>query len=80
MVCQIYSVQVESIIVADYGVVCSGRRYLTCRRTTFMTIPDQKFPFVGRVLELVEVKCNQVIEEEALNLPSKYVKSGAQDV
>lgn len=39
-----------------------------------MTIPDEKLPLIGRILKLVQVKSNQVIKEEPLDLSSEYVK------
>lgn len=44
-----------------------------------MTIPDEKFPLIGRILELVQVKSNQIIEEETLDLTSEDVKFRAED-
>ena len=38
-----------------------------------MAVLDQEFPLVCRVLELIEVERNQVIEEVALDLAAEYV-------
>ena len=45
-----------------------------------MTIPDEKLPLIGRILQLVQVKSNQIVKEEALDLTSEYIKLGAEDV
>lgn len=39
-----------------------------------MTVLDQNLPFICRVLKLVQVECNQIIEEEALHLAAEDVK------
>ena len=74
------SVQIKSIIKTDYRVVRSGWRYLAWGRTTLVAIPNKNLPFVDGVLKLVEVECNQIIEKETLDLSSKYVEFGTQNV
>lgn len=43
-----------------------------------MTIPNEKFPFIGRILKLVQVKSNQIIEEVAFDLSPEHIELGAQ--
>lgn len=74
------SAQIKSIIKTDYRVVRSGWRYLTWRRTTLVAIWNENLPLVDGVLKLVEVERNQIIKKETLNLSSKYVELGSQDV
>ena len=45
-----------------------------------MAIWNENLPLVDGVLKLVEVERNQIIKKEALNLSSKYVELGSQDV
>lgn len=45
-----------------------------------MAIWNENLPLVDGVLKLVEVKCNQIIKKETLDLSSKYVELGSQDV
>jgi hypothetical protein len=42
-----------------------------------MTVCDQDFPFIGGILKLVQVECDEVVEEKALYLSSKHVEFGA---
>lgn len=71
------SKQEQLVIETDNGMIRSRRGNLTCRRSTFVTVRDEHFPLVRRVLELVQVECNQIIEEEAFYLSSEYVEFGA---
>ena len=45
-----------------------------------MTISNQELPFVIRILELIEVECNQIVEKEAFDLSTEDVYPRAQDV
>lgn len=45
-----------------------------------MAIPNKEFPLVPRVLKLVQVETNQVVEEIAFDLSTKNIKSRAKDV
>lgn len=45
---------------------------LALRRSSLVAILDQQLPFIAWVLKLVQIKCYQVVEEEALNLASEY--------
>lgn len=45
-----------------------------------MAISNEKFPFVCGVLELVEVKCSQIVEKKAFDLATEYVELGAQNI
>lgn len=38
-----------------------------------MAISNQELPFVVRILELIEVKCSQVVEKEAFDLSTEDV-------
>lgn len=45
-----------------------------------MAISNEKFPFVCGILELVEVKCSQIVEKKAFDLATEYVKLGAENI
>lgn len=45
-----------------------------------MAVGNKDFPFVCGVLELIQVECNQIVEEETLNLSTEDVKLGAKNV
>lgn len=45
-----------------------------------MTISNQELPFVVRILKLIEVKCNQIVEKKAFDLSTEDIYPGAQDV
>lgn len=42
-----------------------------------MTISNQELPFVIRILELIEVECNQIVEKEAFDLSTEDIYPGA---
>lgn len=45
-----------------------------------MTARNEEFPFVRRILELIEIKSSQVVEEVPFDLATKYVEPRSQDV
>lgn len=45
-----------------------------------MAVLNEELPFVRRILELIEVKRNQIVEEVAFNLAPKYVEPGSNYV
>ena len=41
---------------------------------TLVVIPDEEFPPIGRVLQMIQIKGNQVIEKRALHLSAKNIE------
>ena len=67
------SSQIKLIIEADDGVTSPGRRNLSWRRSTLMTIFNQEFPLVFRVLKSIKIKSYQIVEEASFNLATKDI-------
>lgn len=45
-----------------------------------MAVSNEELPLVCRVLELIEVKSDEIVEKVALHLATKHVESGAEYV
>lgn len=45
-----------------------------------MAVSNEELPLVRRVLKLIEVKSNQIVEEVALDLAAKYINPGSNYV
>lgn len=60
--------------------VRSGRRNLTRRWTTVCAVRDENFPSIVRNLQRIQIKCDQIIEEEALDLATEDVYPRPQNV
>ena len=72
--------QEELVVVADDSVVRPGSRNFRAESDIIARILYQKLPLVRRVLQGVQVKCYQIVEEIALNLASEDVYPRAQDI
>ena len=55
-------------------------RYLTVRWAAFNGVLNQHLPLITWLLESVQVKCDQVIEEETFDLAAKDIDLGAENV
>lgn len=72
--------QVESVGPGHDRVVGAGGRRAALRRDLVFGVWQQDLPAAGRGLQRVEVKGDEVVEEEAFNLATEDVDFGAQDV
>ena len=50
------------------------------RRTPIDGILYQYFPSIARLLQRIEIECDEIIEEEALDLTAEDVDLGTKDV
>ena len=73
-------IQEHLVIMADHGVVGSGCRTRAVLTVLFSGRWHEKFPLVGRILQRVQIKGEEVIEEVAFYLSTENVDFGAQDV
>ncbi len=74
------NVQVQLVIETDNRVVGSCRWDLTRGRTAFVAIFNEKLPLITGILQLIQVKSDQIIEEIPFNLPSENIKPGAKNI
>lgn len=65
--------QKQLLVETHNGVVCSRRGTLAQWGPSLVGVGDQDFPLVDWVLELVQVKCDKIVEKEALDLPSEHI-------
>ena len=73
-------VQIELVVPRDHGVVGASLGRYALGRRLLLCVWQQHLPPTRRRLQRVEVKGDQVVEEEALDLTSEYVDLGAEDV
>lgn len=66
--------------MADESVVGSSRGDFTLWGSTLVAVLNEQLPLVRGVLQLVQVECYQVVEEEALHLTAKNVELRAKNV
>lgn len=77
--CWLY-LQKESVVPRDDCMIRSRRRYLTVRGSAFYRVLNEDFPTIAGLLQSIQIECDQIIEEEALDLTTKDVYLRAEDV
>lgn len=75
-----FYLQVQLVIVADQSVVGSRRRNLSLGWAAFMAVLNQQLPLISWVLQLIEIKCDQIVEEEPFHLTAKDIELRPKDV
>ena len=68
------------VVPRYYGMIGASGRYLTVRWAAFDGILDQHLPLIAWLLESVQVKRDQIIEEETFDLAAKDIDLGAENV
>jgi hypothetical protein len=55
-------------------------RNLTRGRSSLVAVANQKLPFIRRILELIEIEGDKVVEKVTFNLTPKHVKLGTKNI
>ena len=74
------SEEIQSVTPGDHCVIRSRRRDGPMGWTSIDGVLDQNLPLVRRLLKGVQVECDQVVKEVALDLATEYVDFAAQNV
>jgi hypothetical protein len=74
------SEQVHTIVMADHGMISPRRGSHSSDVLFFGAVGHQEFPLIGGILQGIQVERQQVIEEVALDLTTKYVDLGTEYV
>lgn len=46
---------------------------LTWLRATLSAVPDERFPLIDRILQIIQIEGHQVIEKESFNLATEDI-------
>lgn len=65
--------QIQFIVPGNDCVICPSRWYLAFWRSSFLAVLDEHVPLAVRVLQGVQVKRDQVVEEVTFNLTAKDI-------
>lgn len=72
--------EVQLVVPGDDRVIRASRRGCDMGANLVVCVWQQNFPAACRGLQRVEVECDEVIKEEALDLATEDVDFGAEDV
>ena len=75
-----FNSQIKSVAPCDHCVVCSCRWDLAMRWSAVNCVLNQYLPPITRLLQRIQIECDEIVEKVAFDLASEDVKLAAQNV